>query len=206
MDRLILPPSRPKRNAGRIRAVIEHYKCNASLPVIVFVRGHYLNTMGIAGRDDLNIYDDAAFIHSNGGRLLESYNANTNPSFVRRGGRNLAQLNLGKYRFYQGLHKGKYKALRAYPEGVTLPVTRNGVLSIAQYINIHKGSTNTRAKDIVWSEGCLTIPDTQYGDFIMRVYAEMDRVGVETVDVLLVENREKDGVQRLFDHTGSVII
>lgn len=205
MDRLILPPSRPHRSRELLEAVLEHYEHPQTKPVVVFVRGHYLNTMGKAGKDDLNIYDDACFVLGNSYKLFESYNANTNPSFVRRGGRNLAQLNLGKYRFYQGLHKKRYKALRAYPEGVLLPVTRDGVLSTAQYINIHKGSTNHKARDIVWSEGCLTIPDTQYGDFILRVYAEMDRVGHKTIDVLLLENRSTPSGQRLFDALGNVV-
>ncbi len=81
------------------------------------------------------------------------------------GGRALAELNLGRYQFYRGLHRGRYKALRSYPEGVHLPCTRNGVASTAQYINIHKGSSNPRAKNVVWSEGCLTIVDTQYNDW-----------------------------------------
>jgi hypothetical protein len=161
--------------------------------------------MGVAGKDDSNIYDDAAFLVGDDLRLFESYNANTNPSVPFRGGRYLAKLNLGRYRFYQGLHKGKYKALRSYPEGVSLPCTRNGELSVCSHINIHKGSTNPKANDVVWSEGCLTIPDIQYGDFIARVYDAMDRHGMETIDVILLENRGTHVGQRLFDFAGSVV-
>jgi hypothetical protein len=161
--------------------------------------------MGAVGKDDINIYDDACYLVGDGFRLFESYNANTNPSFVRRGGRRLAQLNLGGYRFYRGMHRGKYRALRAYPEGVVLKVTREGQPSTAQYINIHKGSTNPASRDIVWSEGCLTLPDTQYGDFVLRVWSAMDKHNVDTVRVVLIENRETPQGQKWFDGAGKVV-
>lgn len=203
MSRNILPPARPKRNRDLIDAVIRHFDLQKDRLNIVFVRGHYLDTMGKPGKDDINVYDDACFIVAPD--LFESYNANTNPSFVRRGTRRLAQLNLGRYQFYQGLHKGRYKAFRAYPEGVVLDCTREGKPSTCQYINIHKGSTNPKATDIVWSEGCLTIPDTQYGDFILRTYNAMERLRQKVVEVAIVENRNTDNGQRLFDHFGKQI-
>ena len=203
MSRNILPPARPKRNRALIDAVASHFSLDPAKLNIVFVRGHYLDSMGKPGKDDINVYDDACFIFAP--NLFESYNANTNPSFVKRGTRRLAQLNLGRYQFYQGLHKGRYKALRAYPEGVVLDCTREGKPSTCRYINIHKGSTNPKATDIVWSEGCLTLPDTQFGDFILRVYNAMDRLKQKTVEVVLVENGQTSGGQRLFDHFGKQI-
>ena len=200
MSRNILPPARPKRNRELIDAVIRHFHLNPQELNVVFVRGHYLDSMGTVGKDDINVYDDACFIVAP--NLFESYNANTNPSFVRRGSRRLAQLNLGRYQFQQGLHKNRYKAFRAYPEGVLLDVTREGKPSTAQYINIHKGSTNHKATDIVWSEGCLTIPDTQYGDFILRTYEAMRLARQKIVEVVLVENLKTNDGQRLFDHQG----
>lgn len=200
----ILPPSRPARSRPKIDAVLRHYGAKDDRLSIVFVRGHYLDSMGAKGKDDLNIYDDSCFIVAPG--VFESYNANTNPSFVKRGTRRLAQLDLGRYRFYRGMHKGKYRALRSYPEGIIQPVTREGKPSTAQYINIHKGSTNPRATDIVWSEGCLTVPDTQYGDFVLRVWTAMDRLGQQVVDVFLIENRQTPVGQRWHDEKGVVIV
>ena len=191
---------RPRRSAGLLASVTDRFALNRNELNILFVRGHYLDTLGAVGKDDINIYDDACFLF--GATVLESYNANTNPSFIRRGGRALAQLDLGEYRFYRGLHRGKYKALRAWPEGVKLSCTREGKPSTCSHINIHKGSTNSRAHNVTWSEGCLTIPDTQYGDFIQRVYAAMERTGQETVKVLLLENRRTVEGQRLFDSEG----
>lgn len=203
--KVILPPARPRRDKDRISKILKFFELGNSLPIIIFVRGYYLDSMGVKGKDDLNIYDDAAFLVGDGLGLFESYNANTNPSVPFRGGRYLAQLNLGRYRFAQGLHKGKYKALRSFPEGVTLPCTRNGELSTCSHINIHKGSTNPKAADLVWSEGCLTIPDIQYGDFIARVYDAMDRHDMKTIDVILLENRGTHVGQRLFDSGGRIV-
>lgn len=203
MSRNILPPARPKRNRELIDAVIRHFQLNPQELNILFVRGHYLDSMGQPGKDDINIYDDACFIAAP--NLFESYNANTNPSFVRRGMRRLAKLNLGRYQFQQGLHKQRYKAFRAYPEGILLDVTREGKPSTAQYINIHKGSTNAKATDVVWSEGCLTIPDTQYGDFILRTYEAMRIARQKVVEVILIENKRTDKGQTLFDHQGRQI-
>lgn len=200
-----LPPSRPHRDRFRVEQALRSITGSTQLPVLLFIRGHYLNGMGIVGKDDLNIYDDSCYLVGSDFRLFESYNANTNPSFVRRRGRALAQLNLGEYRFYRGKHRGRYDALRAFPEGVKLPCTREGKPSTAQYINIHKGGTNPNATDRVWSEGCLTIPDTQYPDFISRVYTEMTRASVSTIQVILLENRISGGVQNWFDGSGRIV-
>ena len=205
MQDRILPPSRPHRDRTRLEKALSLHQHDPKLPVIVFVRGHYLNSMGEVGRDDINIYDDSCYLISNGFKLFESYNANTNPSFVRKGGRRLAQLVLGGYRFYKGKHKSRYNALRAYPEGVELPCLREGQPSTARFINIHKGATNPRLKDVTWSEGCLTIPDTQYGDFIQRTYAEMDRTHQHIIPVILLENRNTKAGQMWFDASGKVV-
>ena len=202
----ILPPSRPRRNEDKIKSILRAYGLDKTdKPVLVFVRGYYLDTMGVTGQDDRNIYDDAAFLYWPNGGAVESFNANTNPSFIKRNGRSLAQLNLGSYRFYKGLHKGKYSALRSYPEGVVLDCTREGKPSTCSHINIHKGSTKTEAEDVVWSEGRLTIPDTQYLDFITRVYDSMTKAMIKVIEVVLVENRATNNGQAIFDHNGRII-
>lgn len=201
----ILPPSRPKRDEHRLRRTLSAFGHDGSLPVVVFIRGHYLDSMGKRGEDDNNIYDDSCFVIADNFKVFESYNANTNPSFVKVGGRSLAELNLGRYRFYRGLHKGRYKALRAFPEGIQLPCTRNGVAATAQYINVHKGSSNPRAKDVVWSEGCLTIPDIQYNDFVQRLWSAMDKSKQKIVEVILLENRQTLSGQRWYDEHGRMV-
>ena len=147
----ILPPSRPHRNKARIEKALIHFAPDFKTPVLLFIRGHYLDTMGRENVNDRNIYDDSVFLVSEGFKIFESFNANTDPAFVRRGNRDLAMLDLGRYRFYKGKHRGKYNALRAFPEGVLLPCTRNGKPSTCQYINIHSGSTNPLALDVTHS-------------------------------------------------------
>lgn len=196
----VLPPARPKRDRADVEAIRDHYGIDSSKPMLVFVRGYYLDTMGQRGKNDINLYDDAAFILSP--TLFESFNANTDPAFA---GRKLAMLNLGKYQFYKGKHRGQYNALRAYPEGVKLPCTRDGVASICSAINIHKGGSVNGKDGVTWSAGCLTIPWLQYTEWIERVYDQMTRYGQKTIPVVLVENRQTKSGQRLFDHTGKII-
>ena len=199
----ILPPARPKRELKDLQAVLNHFKLDGKEAVLVFVRGYYLDSMGAPDRNDRNIYDDAVFLIGPG--VFESWNANTDPSFARDGGRALATLNLGLFQFYRGKHKGRYPALRSWPEGVRVDVTREGKPSTAVGINIHKGSTSSRSRDVVWSEGCLTIPDIQWPDFIARVYGIMKRLGQNVIEVAVVENRETAAGQRLFSHEGKQI-
>jgi hypothetical protein len=199
----ILPPTRPHRDKSRIAKVLTHFKLRLETPSLVFIRGHYLNSMGKANANDLNIYDDSVYLVSENFRIFESFNANTDPAFVRRGNRALAMLNLGKYRFYQGKHRQQYNALRAFPEGVVLPCTRDGQPSTCQYINIHRGSSNAKALDVTNSEGCLTIPSIQWTEFITRVYDAMNRQRAKTIDVALLENRGTP--QRWFDQNGVMV-
>ena len=203
--RKIIPPSRPHRDKTRLGAVLKHYKIAPGKVALVFVRGHYLDSMGERQKNDINIYDDSCYLITPDFKILESYNANTDPSFTRRGGRALANLNLGRYDFYRGKHRNRYNALRAFPEGVILNCTREGKPSTCQYINIHKGGTSVVGINVTFSEGCLTIPDTQYGDFISRVYDAMRQNVQNTIPVILIENRQTRDGQRWHDESGRII-
>lgn len=206
----ILPPSRPKRDNAMLDAVLEHYACDETKANLIFVRGYYLDSMGVRGQDDDNIYDDAAFLVTP--NIRDSWNANTGPSFVTQNRQDLAKLNLGLYLYYRGRHKNRIAAFRPYPEGVVWKCTRNGKPSTCSTTNIHDGGANPAAFDVVWSRGCMTVPKTQYHDFQTRVYSEMDRCpqatgtdGKKLIDVVLVENRQTPHGQQLFDENGRVI-
>lgn len=196
----ILPPQRPKRDRADIDAIIDFYALDKTKVSLIFIRGYYLDSMGERGKQDINLYDDAAFIVSP--TLFESFNANTDPAFAKR---KLAMLNLGKYQFYRGLHRGKYKALRTHPEGGVLNCTRDGIPSACSHINIHKGGMSNGSAGVTWSEGCLTIPSIQYEEWRARLWAEMDKCGQKILDVVLVENRQTPNNQRIFAHTGAMI-
>lgn len=210
---------RPKRDKAALEAVLEHYRIPRAYATLVFVRGHYLDTMGVTGENDKNIYDDSCFLISP--NVIESWNANTDPSFVVKNGKPLAVLNPGHYIFYPSFHKistpRRYKALRTYPEGASLNCTRNGVPSTCSAINIHRGGVRVQSLDRVHSEGCLTIPETQYADWQTRVWRELELceqpTGSKTINgkesklipVVLIENKLVKGRQMWVDHTGRII-
>ena len=202
MRNKIMPPSRPHRNKEKLEAALEHYKLKLDKPYLIFIRGHYLDSLGKKGTNDINMYDDAVYLISP--RIVDSWNANTDPSFVNKNGRDLAMLNLGQYKFYKGKHRGRYYALRTFPEGKELYCTRNGKVSTCSHINIHRGGMNMSDAGVTWSEGCLTIPSMQWTDFITRVYAEMANVKLKVIDALLLENRQTPEGQRWFDGFGII--
>lgn len=195
----IIPPARPKRDNAVLDAILEHYNLDLARANIIFIRSYYLDTMGEPGKGDVNIYDDAVFLITP--IVRESFNANTEPSFPQKGH---AVLNLGKYIFYRGLHKGRYPALRPFPEGVKLGCVRNGKPSTCANTNIHRGGSKD-SFDVVWSEGCLTIPDIQYEEWRARVWSEMDRLKQKMIDVVIVENRPTQHGQQIFDESGKII-
>lgn len=198
-----MPPARPHRDEKKLKALLDHYKLPLDKPYLVFVRGHYLDSMGNKGTNDINMYDDACYLISP--RIMDSFNANTDPSFIRQKGKALAMLNLGQYKFYKGKHRGRYYALRTFPEGATLPCTRDGQPSTCSHINIHRGGMTTSSAGVTWSEGCLTIPSMQWTDFITRVYAEMLAVKLKVIDALLIENRQTPEGQKWFDGKGIIL-
>ena len=212
--KIILPPNKPRMGRSKIEEILIHSKVSLTVASLVFIRGYFLNTLGRRNKNDLNVYDDACFLISPS--HFSSYNANTDPNRMFRGSRALAKVSLGVYQFYRGLHRGKYKALRAFPEGSKLSCTRNGRKSTCSYINIHKGSSNQWAFNVTHSDGCFTIPSIQYGAWRLSTWLEMRNhtqdVGKvwgsnrKLIDVVLVENKQKGSKQRIVDHRGNVII
>jgi hypothetical protein len=152
--------------------------------IIVGIRGYYQDTMGEKGKNDRGIYDDAMFVISPD--HFGSFNANTDPSIVRKG---IATLKPGIHIYRKGKHHISsptgYPALRPANPEEKLPVSRDGQpdgWGIA--INIHKGGFNTTS-----SEGCQTIYPEQWSDFINMVYGEMDRWKQKTIPYVLIEQQ-----------------
>jgi lysozyme len=190
----------PNLSRREIQKIIEHHKKHYSVAGNVFVvgiRGYFLDSIGLANRNDLNVWDDVLAYWSP--RDNGAFAGNTDPSFVIQKGRELAKLNLGVYQFQTGHHKKIPKAFRAYPEGVKLPCTRNGKPSFCSYINIHPGGIGT------WSEGCQTLPPSNWAKFQPEVYAELDFYKQKIFNYLLIENREIGGKQNFYDAAGRVI-
>lgn len=182
-----IPKSRPQITKEEALQVAQHnYGNNVPPLLIIGVRGYYPKSMGATEVNDFNLYDDAAILI--GDNVFKTFNFNTDPSFLIKKGREMAVLDTGKYKFYRGKHKGKYNALRAYPEGIVLPCTRNGKKSTCRYINIHKGGMNPSSAGITWSEGCPSVPTSQWNEFIETVYSNMTKLKISVVDCLLIDN------------------
>ena len=211
--------SGPNFSRQEIQAVIDHHRKHYSLHFepedkvfLVGVRGYYLDSVGKAGKNDLGVWDDCIAWLSPTGH--EAFRGNTDPSRVRKKGRNLAMLDLGVWRFYRGRHRGKYAAFRAFPEGVKWNCTRAGKPSTCSHINIHYGSTWA-----TWSEGCQTIRKNEFlKDFQPEVYHQIrkhkgavlnnfkTRNGEwsrsTTIPYILIENKRIDGNQYFVDKDG----
>jgi len=145
---------------------------------LVGIRGYYLNSKGSVGANDIGIFDDAILLVIDG--VIYPFNGNTDPS---KEGAGLAMLKCGKYTYYKGKHRGKYDALRPFPEGVKMPCTRDGKDSFAIACNIHAGGEKSTG-----SHGCQTLPKSQWENFIDLVYLVMDRRKMKTINYFLHEN------------------
>ena len=166
----IVPATRPRMSYSELMEKLKPLGLDAETdPVFVAgVRGYYRDTMGAPGTNDRGIYDDAIFLVSP--TFFGSYNANTDPSKVRKGRGRPSPcrppcLAAGLWRVHRfDKHNGKYLALCQRAGHVT--VVRDGVTG--DYadtgsfgINIHNGGWRTTS-----SLGCQTIHPSQWAGFI----------------------------------------
>ncbi len=158
----MLPAGRPQMSAADVLRVVAAR--GLRLPAILGVRGYYLDSMGKLGANDRGIYDDAMFV-IRPDKSIGRYNASTDPSIYRK---RIASLNTGVWQYETGFHgitRGNpYPALR---QSGRVVVTRDGFGQDDGFfaINIHRGGVNTTS-----SEGCQTIPPSQWSAFIDDVY------------------------------------
>lgn len=172
------PKSRPKITKPEVAAILaKHGIAKIDKCYLLGIRGYYKDSIGKVGQNDIDVYDDALAVISP--TVFATFNFNTDPA---KAGHKLAMLDAGSYDFYKGKHKGKYDALRPYPEGVRMPCTRDGVKSMCANTNIHKGgNTDT------FSEGCQTTPPDQYSEEMKLIYGEMTRYKQATIRYTLIE-------------------
>lgn len=182
----VIPASTPKASLDRVTKAIKRAKLDDAV-VLVGVRGYYRDTMGKPGQNDRGIYDDALFIVSP--THFTAWNANTDPSAFRPG---IASLVPGVHRYRKGNHGitrpgGGYPAFRPATKNEELPVTRDGVVNPRPgvAINIHRGGRNGTS-----SEGCQTVPPSQWAAFYAALSGEMKRHGVTTFPYLLVSEAD----------------
>lgn len=218
---MIIPPARPKRDTVLLTMAAERLGFDLkNQAYLVFIRGYYLDSLGVRGQNDINCYDDAAFLLTPDG--FDSWNANTDPSFVKKNGKSLAALVPQVITFYPSMHKigkpGAYQALRPYPEGIQLRCLRDGVPSLCSHTNCHMGGLNLGKSGVTWSEGCLTIPKPQYPDWKSRVWAAIDKYNTgfsgnktwsghssKLIKAGIIENKLINGRQQWVDPYGRPI-
>lgn len=199
----ILPAARPKVSEARIRELLfARGISTATEPVAILgVRGYYRDTMGVAGVNDVGIYDDAIFLVTPQGMI--ACNANTDPSKLGWNpgvGKPFAVLTPGLWYFRRGPHKAHPRALRqctdeeakklGVPDDGEFKVERSyGAKNPKNYtehgyfaINIHPGGENGTS-----SWGCQTIPPEQFKPFIEKAWGESIHAQQNKIPYLLIE-------------------
>lgn len=178
----IVPARRPQWSRDRVR---EHLRAQGVLDgrvALLGVRGYYRDSMGVVGRNDFGLYDDAMFLL--GADVFTSFTSNTDPA--RAGvnakiGKPYAVLAPGVWCYRLGQHKGKYLAL---VQDSPVIVRRGDTATERGWfgINIHKGSYTSTS-----SEGCQTIHPSQWAEFIAAVQRAMARAQARSIPYVLVE-------------------
>lgn len=178
----IVPSSRPGQSELKIRDLLDIHHVLEEV-AIVGIRGYYRDTMGVPGRNDIGIYDDAIFILAP--ECFVSFNANTDPAYKRK---HIATLKTGLWKYKLGVHglsKPIEKRYKALVQASSVVVMREEEGEDEGYfgINIHKGSYNS-----VSSLGCQTIYPYQWNSFIALIEEKMKLYQIKHVPYLLVEN------------------
>jgi lysozyme len=177
----MLPANRPAWGQTKVSQILADNEIDNPV-ALLGVRGYYRDSLGIVGRNDRGIYDDAIFLCSE--EVFAAFNANVDPSIFRFG---IASLQPGLYLYKLGIHglsRPKHLRYRALVQASEVIVKRDGEGTERGYfgINIHRGNRNSTS-----SAGCQTIHPAQWGAFIALVESEMKRVKVNRIPYLLIE-------------------
>ena len=159
--------------------------------ILVIWRGYFRDTMGEKGKNDVGIYDDAFFWRAP--NAYSAWNGNSDPSHLGwnpNAGKFMARLMTGVWRFVKWKHRGQYWAFGQGENKVGVErLDSAGVLHKVESgtfgINIHRGSQNHTS-----SEGCQTLPPSQWEAFKATGYGLLDAWGQKTFPVIVVANQE----------------
>lgn len=203
----MIPASTPKWHRSKVESranaeLKKRYGNEERSPVqLLIVRGYYRDSMGVKGKNDRGIYDDAFFLLADDGEFL-GFNGNADPAKVRKGKgtgseKGMGSLKPGVWKYKPGKHKGKTSAFRQ-AERVTLlrdcekdtpgAIKIGGAYfyedsSLADFgVNVHPGgekSTN--------SEACLTVPPKQWSLFHDMLHALLKKYGAKDFELILIE-------------------
>lgn len=190
MATIIKLPNKPQIKRERLEEIIKSKGIDLKdFPnLIVGIRGYFLDSQGIVGKNDRGIYDDAIIVLTPS--VYATFNGNTDPSVAFKTGR--AVLNKGFYQAHKfDIHGGKTKQYPAICQRLgKVTVTRDGAgEDFGMFgINIHCGGNTTTS-----SEGCQTLPPSQWDGFYnlakgewVRTYG--DKWNKVVVPYLLLDN------------------
>ena len=180
----MVPGNRPQREREWAAKFLSDAGVSPAKAALLGVRGYFRDSMGVVGKNDRGIYDDALFVVTPA--TFESYNANTDPSVTRR---NVAVLKAGLWWYKRGIHglsKPVSQQYMALVQAAEVTVVRDGVGDDTGWfgINIHRGSYQSTS-----SLGCQTIHPDQWEKFYALVTAELRRLGQTTIPYLLIEQQ-----------------
>lgn len=191
----LIPSSRPQMSKGDVEKILKAKGIDRNkFPVCVLaVRGYYLDSMGVKGKNDRGIFDDAAFTDSP--TLFGSVNFNTDPTSYRKGrgtgsSKGMASLKTGVWDYKIGSHKGKSPAgnqagpVTVIRDGIDGDYPDTGYFGI----NLHWGGAGTS------SLGCQTAPPAQWPSFINPLVAELKRYGQKVFKYVLIDEAERQAI------------
>lgn len=176
----IKPKSKPQAKPEEILNILKANKVTEKV-ALVCIRGYYLDSMGVKGKNDRGIYDDAMFWVSPEG--VVPFNGNADASKYRKGKgsgaeKGMASLNPGVWRYKTGMHNGSVPH-PAFRQAAPVKITRDGTNgnyqdTLQSSINIHMGGANGTS-----SLGCQTVPVDQWNAFKEYGYMLLKRYGLE---------------------------
>lgn len=192
MNARICPDKRPQEQESVIRDMLKAQKVNQAVALVGW-RGYYMNAMGLKGKNDIAIYDDAFFLVGPG--FYATFNGNTDPSRYNRptNPKGMAILKPGVWQYQVGIHGIGWQKNRQYTA-----LVQAGAVTVDRYqgdgkptkpdkgyfgINIHKGTLFGTS-----SEGCQTIYPTQWPEFIGAVQSLLKRNKQKALPYLLMND------------------
>jgi lysozyme len=197
-----IPPKKPEIALKEIQKLMKRKGYDEivapTTPYCVAIRGYYLDTMGVKGKNDLNMFDDmVAWVWPSG---IATFNFNTDPTrfgYNKNAGKNMAQLVPGIYRFVKRKHKNQYAAFGQ--GGNMVAVYRrdsSGKITTVEEglfgINIHKAGATTTS-----SEGCLTVPISQWDQFKTLGYSLLERNSTQGFPFVLFDEETERKIAKL---------